>query len=50
MTELAELNVVYDHTDDGELMQLLFGLGGACVMCFSIERVALCCFIHEGPM
>lgn len=29
--ELAELNVVYDHSDDGELMQLLFGIGGVCV-------------------
>lgn len=27
-SELAELNVVYDCTDDGELMQLLFGIGG----------------------
>jgi|AntDeeMetagen134_2_1112570.scaffolds.fasta_scaffold44991_2 hypothetical protein len=27
--DLAELNVVYDHSDDGELMQMLFGVGGA---------------------
>ena len=27
--DLLQDNVVYDHSDDGELMQLLFGFGGA---------------------
>ncbi|KAF5841093.1 hypothetical protein DUNSADRAFT_14492 [Dunaliella salina] len=40
--DLAELNVVYDHSDDGELMQLLFGIGGDVPSMATVH-------MHKGP-